>query len=242
MTKDSFTVLPAIDLRGGRAVRLTQGDPNRMTTYADDPLTWARRWRDEGASWLHVINLDGALGEDPSIHLETLESLVALGLKVEFGGGLRDRAGLRQVLEMGVERACLGTAAIQDPALVDWALAHFGPERIAADLGVRAGRVMIQGWQKSTPLTVRQAGEQFRRQGLKWCVLTEVGRDGTGKGIDLDEAVKLQAATGLQVIASGGVSRLEEVRAARKAGLAGIIIGRALYEGKISLYECWLDD
>ncbi|MCS6993661.1 MAG: 1-(5-phosphoribosyl)-5-[(5-phosphoribosylamino)methylideneamino]imidazole-4-carboxamide isomerase [Anaerolineales bacterium] len=233
-----FTIFPAIDLRNGKIVRLAQGDPARQTTYGDDPRAQAQKFKDEGVAWVHVINLSGAFGEEASANLKALEAILTVGLKVEFGGGLRDEESVKIPLEMGAERVFLGTAAIQNPALVDWALARYGAERIAADLGVRDGNVMIRGWQESTPLTLLEAGRRFKAQGLAWCVLTDVRRDGVGSGINLDSAVELQTATGLRVVASGGVSSLEDVRRVKQAGLAGVIIGRALYEGKITLAEC----
>jgi len=238
MTNDSFTVFPAMDLRGGKVVRLAQGDPQRQTTYSDEPLHWAERWKSEGAEWLHMVNLDGAFGEDTHRNLDALERLLPLGLKIELGGGIRDRASIRQLLELGLERVFLGTAAVQDSALIEWAVAAYGPVRIAADIGASAGKVRIKGWQESTGFSVLQLGQMLRRQGLEWCVLTDVSRDGTCVGIDLTSAMELQSATGLRVVASGGVSRLEQVRSARLAGLAGIIIGRALYDGNLSLRDC----
>ena len=228
-----FTIFPAIDLRAGKIVRLMQGDPARQTEYGDDPRQQAERFKAEGASWIHVINLSGAFGEDAAANLKALEAILRVGLKVEFGGGIRDEETIRVPLEMGAERVFLGTAAIQNPALVDWAVAQYGPTRIAADIGVRDGLVMVKGWQESTPLTMLEAGKRFCAQGLAWCVLTDVHRDGAGTGVSVDSAVELQTATGLKVVASGGVSSLEDVRIVREAGLAGVIIGRALYEGKI---------
>ncbi len=241
ITPPAFIIFPAIDLRGGKVVRLTQGDPSRQTTYGDDPLVWAKRWQEEGAAWLHVINLDGAFGEDAQLNLLALERILSTGLQVEFGGGLRDQDSIQRALDLGVRRVFLGTAAIRQPDLLDWALAEYGPEKVAGDIGAKDGKVVIQGWQEATPLTVSQVGERFRQQGLEWCVLTDVSRDGAGKGIDLAGAQTLQATTGLKVVASGGVSRVEEVRQAREAGLAGIIIGRALYEGQILLKDCWME-
>lgn len=230
-----FTVFPAIDLRAGKVVRLAQGDPSRQTAYGDDPRVWAECWQAEGADWLHVINLSGAFREDTQANLEALESILAIGLKVEFGGGIRDKETVRIPLEMGVERVFLGTAAIQNPALVDWAVDQYGPSRIAGDIGARDGKVMVKGWQESTPLPVLEVGQRLRNQGVEWCVLTDVKRDGVGSGMDVSSAVELQAQTGLQVVASGGVSTLEDVLRVRDAGLAGVIIGRALYEGSLSL-------
>ncbi len=230
-----FTIFPAIDLRNGKIVRLAQGDPARQTTYGDDPRAQAQKFKDEGADWVHVINLSGAFDEEASANLKALETVLSVGLKVEFGGGIRDEETVKIPLEMGVERVFLGTAAIQNPALVDWAVARYGPSRIAADIGVRDGLVMVRGWQESTPLTMLDAGKRFRAQGLEWCVLTDVRRDGVGSGVSVDSAVELQSATGLKVVASGGVSSVEDIIRVKQAGLAGVIIGRALYEGKISL-------
>ncbi len=235
---DSFTIFPAIDLRRGKVVRLAQGDPSRQTTYGNDPRLWAERWKAEGAKWLHVINLDGAFGEDTRLNMQALEAILLVGLKVELGGGIRDEAGIQAAIELGVERVFLGTAAIQDPPLVDWAIAAYGPARIAGDIGARDGKVTIKGWQEATTLTVLEVGQRFRQQGLEWCVMTQVVRDGVGHGVDVASAMELQNATGLQVVASGGVSTLEDVRRVRNAGLAGVIVGRALYDGKISLREC----
>lgn len=231
----NFTVFPAIDLRAGQIVRLTQGDPERQTVYGDNPRAQAEIFRAAGAEWVHVINLSGAFNEDADANLKALESILSVGLKVEFGGGIRDREMLRIPLEMGVERVFLGTAAIKTPELVDWGIEHFGVERIAGDIGARDGMVMVQGWQESTPLTVSEVGLRLYDQGVRWCVLTDVKRDGVGSGVDFSSAVALQKQTGLQMVASGGVSMLEDVRRVKEAGLAGVIIGRALYEGKIDL-------
>jgi len=232
-----FTIFPAIDLRAGKIVRLVQGDPNQQTTYGDNPRAQAEQFKAEGAEWIHVINLSGAFGEDAQANLKALEAILSVGLKVEFGGGIRDEATLRTPLEMGAERVFLGTAAIQNPALVDWAVARYGPACIAADIGVRDRLVMIKGWQESTPLTMLEAGKRFKAQGLEWCVLTDVRRDGAGTGVSVDSAVELQNATGLNVVASGGVSSVEDVLRVKQAGLAGVIIGRALYEGKFSISD-----
>lgn len=231
----SFTIFPTIDLRNGKIVRLAQGDPTRQTTYGDDPRAQAEQFKAEGADWVHVINLSGAFGEDASANLKALETVLAVGLKIEFGGGIRDEETVKIPLEMGVERVFLGTAAIQNPALVDWAIARYGPARIAADIGAKDGTVTIKGWQENTGLRVLDVGQRLKNHGIEWCVLTDVHRDGVGSGVSTDAAVELQAATGLKVVASGGVSSVEDVLRVKKAGLAGVIIGRALYEGSMSL-------
>ena len=236
--KHKFNVFPAIDLRAGKVVRLAQGDPERQTIYGDDPRLWAERWLTEGADWVHVISLDGAFNEDTRLNMLALKSVLEVGLNVEFGGGMRDRAAIETVLDLGVGRVFLGTAAIQNPALVDWAIAAYGPARIAGDIGIRDGKVTIKGWQETTSLSVQEVGLRFRSQGLEWCVLTNVKRDGVSGGVDIAGAVKLQNSTDLKVIASGGVSSVEDVQRVHNAGLAGVIIGRALYEGKILVEEC----
>jgi len=235
---ERFCIIPAIDLRAGKVVRLAQGDPGRQTIYGDDPRQWAERWQAEGADWLHVINLDGAFNEDARLNILALKSILGVGLKVEFGGGMRDQVSIETVLEMGVRRVFLGTAAIQNPALVKWAIAAYGPARIAGDIGARDNKVTIKGWQETTTLSVHEVGKRFRAQGLEWCVLTNVKRDGVNSGVDIASAVALQNATRLQVVASGGVIRIEDVLQAHKADLAGVIIGRALYEGTIALADC----
>ena len=235
---NEFTVFPAIDLRAGKVVRLAQGDPERQTTYGDDPRRWAERWQTEGADWLHVINLDGAFNEDARLNMLALKSILEVGLNVEFGGGIRDRDSIETVLSLGVRRVFLGTAAIQASALVDWAIAKFGPACIAGDIGSRDDKVVFNGWQETTSLSVIEVGNRFRAQGLEWCVLTNVKRDGVSSGIDIASAVALQNATGLKVVASGGVSSIEDVLQVQKARLAGVIIGRALYEGKLFLADC----
>ena len=238
MTSPSpFTVFPAIDLRAGKVVRLVQGDPARQTTYGDDPRLQAEQFKAEGATWLHIINLSGAFDEDPRANLAALESILSVGLQVEFGGGIRDQESIRIPLELGATRVFLGTAAVKDPPLVDWALAQYGPTRIAGDIGARDGRVTIKGWQEATSLSVLDLGRRFHSQGLRWCVLTDVTRDGVGSGVNTASALELQQTTGLQVVASGGVSTLEDVRRVKAAGLAGVIIGRALYDGKLTLKE-----
>ena len=237
--KSLFTIFPAIDLRNGKVVRLAQGDPTRQTVYGDDPRAWAERWKAEGASWLHIINLSGAFNEDASANFKALESILTVGLKVEFGGGLRDEDTIRTAIEMGVERVFLGTIAIQNPELVERVIKEFGPKHVAGDIGARDGKVTIQGWQQTTALSVAEVGRQFQQQGIEWCVLTDVARDGVGQGVNLKSALELQNESGMQVVASGGVASLTDVELVRAAGLAGVIIGRALYDGKISLSDCF---
>jgi phosphoribosylformimino-5-aminoimidazole carboxamide ribotide isomerase len=238
----AFTVFPAIDLRGGKVVRLAQGDPARQTVYADDPLAVAERWKAEGAEWLHVVNLDGAFGDGSIANLQSLLSLLSTGLKVQYGGGLRNETGLRRALDSGAARVVIGTAAIENPALVDWAVRAFGPERVAVSVDAREGIVRIKGWAEAAAVTALDLGQRLRAQGVEWCVFTDVSRDGVGAGVNAAATAELARETGLRVIASGGVSGIEDVRRVRRAGLAGVIIGRALYEGRVNLKELLMAD
>jgi phosphoribosylformimino-5-aminoimidazole carboxamide ribotide isomerase len=232
-----WDIYPAIDLRQGRVVRLMQGDPDRETQYADDPLHIARRWQTAGTDWLHVVNLDGALDESGRQNLAALERVLTTGLKVQFGGGMRDLNGIRQALELGVNRAVIGTVAVENPALVEAALAEFGPERIALGLDARDGIVRTHGWKEDTGITAVEMGQQWAAKGVRRVIFTDVSRDGMGTGPNLDATVELAQATGMHVIASGGVASLEDIQRTHEASLSGVIIGRALYEGSVVLEE-----
>ena len=244
MKVPAFTIFPAIDLRAGQVVRLAQGDPARQTVYAADPVAVARRWQAEGAEWLHVVNLDGAFGDEDEAdrpNARALTTLLGVGLKVQFGGGLRDEAALRRAFAAGVSRAVLGTAAVENPALVEWALREYGPERLAVGIDAREGQVRLRGWSEEAAITALELGQRLRQQGAAWCVFTDVARDGLGTGINLAATAELAHATGLRVIASGGAATSADVSQARAAGLAGIILGRALYEGRIDLGKALRD-
>jgi phosphoribosylformimino-5-aminoimidazole carboxamide ribotide isomerase len=232
-----FIVYPAIDLRGGKVVRLAQGDLARQTIYSDDPAATARRWLDAGAKWLHVVNLDGSFGEAGVANAYALEQIVATGAQVQLGGGMRSLADIERVIALGVARAIIGTAAVENPELVPAALARFGQQRIGAGIDARDGRVRVRGWVEDTGIDTITLGAQMRAAGVELAVFTDVGRDGIGTGVNVEATVALAQATGLQVIASGGVAAAADVHRVRDAGLAGVIIGRALYEGQIDLRE-----
>jgi phosphoribosylformimino-5-aminoimidazole carboxamide ribotide isomerase len=234
-------VLPAIDLRAGRVVRLAQGDPARQTDYGGDPAAAARRWQAEGAEWLHVVNLDGAFGADGGANATALADILKVGLSVQFGGGLRDRDSLARAFDAGVTRAVIGTAAVEQPELVDWALAAYGAERVAVGIDAHNGNVLVKGWAGLTALSALELAQRIAGQGVAWSVFTDVARDGIGTGVNVEAAAALAAASGLRVIASGGVAAAADVQRVREARLAGVIIGRALYEGQVNLKEV-LDD
>ena len=232
---DNFILFPAIDLRGGKVVRLSEGDPGRQTTYGDEPRAWAERWQSEGADWLHVINLDGAFGEASAANFAALRQILSVGIKAQFGGGLRDEPSLRAAFDAGISRAIIGTAAIENPDLVDWALATYGPERVAVGIDARDGVVRIRGWGESAGVQAIELARDLYARGLKWCNFTDVARDGLQSGVNLAATSALAQASGLSVVASGGVATLDDVRRVHQAGLAGVIIGRALYEGNFSV-------
>ena len=233
----SFTVFPAIDLRNGQVVRLKEGDPHRQTQYSPDPPGTARRWIAAGTKWLHVVNLDGAFDQPDSANSVALSAILkeaaAHQVQVQFGGGLRSLAAIALALESGVGRAVLGTVVVEQPEVLAEALASWGSERIAVSLDARDGLVQIRGWQDATPILAAELAGQLSDEGLRWLVFTDIARDGLQTGLNLDSTVAMARSSRLAVIASGGVSRLEDVAGARQAGLAGAIVGRALYEGAI---------
>ncbi len=232
---NDFTIYPAIDLRGGRVVRLWQGDPEQETHYADGALEVARRWKDAGAMWLHVVNLDGAFGDEGRENFAALARILTTGLDVQFGGGLRTLEAIRRALDLGIRRAVLGTVLIENPALAQEALRSFGPERIAAGIDARDGLVRIRGWRQSAPLTAAEAARGWAAMGGRWLIFTDVTRDGTGCGVNVEATATLARESGLRVVASGGVNDVGDVRRVQEAGLDGVIVGRALYEGRVTL-------
>lgn len=239
----TFTVFPAIDLREGKVVRLTQGDPTRQTIYGDDPGKVARRWLSAGARWLHVVNLDGAFGDGDSKNRDALRVIldtvaaVKRDRRVQYGGGLRSMADVEHVISLGVGRAILGTVAIEAPDLVAEAVARFGPEKIGVGVDARDNQVRVRGWTEGARIDPASLGERLFGLGVRTVVYTNIVRDGVGSGVDVASTRSLAKATGLHVIASGGVASLEDVQWVRAAGLSGVIIGRALYEGQIDLEE-----
>lgn len=245
-------VLPAIDLRRGQVVRLRQGRPGTETVYGDDPAGVAHRWVGQGATWLHVVNLDGALGDavpirpaqdgHRAINWRRLEEIRAAvpGTSIQFGGGLRTMAGIALALELGATRVVLGTIAVQRPALLSEALGRFGPERVAVAIDVRDGHASTHGWQRRSALTAIALGRAVRRRGVRYVIYTDVARDGQLQGVNVAATVALARATGLHIIASGGVRALDDLERLRRqaaVGIEGVVVGQALYCGALSLPE-----
>ena len=236
----TFTIYPAIDLRDGRVVRLQHGDPNKQTTFGHDPVATAQQWLDEGTMWLHVVNLDGAFDEKGTANWAVLPRLTELPVHIQFGGGIRSLADVERVLHVGVARVILGTAAIENPDLVSEAVTRFGADHIAVGIDARDGRVKTRGWLQDTAVSPTQLGQQMKDRGVQTIIYTDISRDGVLTGVNADATAELAQATNLSVIASGGVASLDDVQQCynlAKKGIGGVIIGRALYDGKISLHQ-----
>jgi phosphoribosylformimino-5-aminoimidazole carboxamide ribotide isomerase len=233
-----MNIYPAIDLRHGKVVRLKYGDPNQQTTYSDDPIETARRWAAAGTQWIHVVNLDGAFGDEAgaAVNRSLLQSLAAVGPQIQFGGGLRSIADIDAALSRGATRAVIGTLAIEQPDVLREAVERFGCDRVVVGLDAQQGRVKTRGWQSDGGVDAIAIGRQIRSAGVNLVVHTDIGRDGDLSGVNGAASIEVARETGLQVIASGGVSSIEDVLRLKSAvGVDGVIIGRALYTGAIDL-------
>ena len=237
----NFEVLPAIDLRGGKCVRLTKGDFAREKKYGDDPVAMAQRWEAEGGSRLHVVDLDGAARGSRQHGSVIGDICKALQIPVQVGGGLRDLDSIASVLDAGADRAILGTAAAQQPELIQAACERC-PGHIAVGIDERAGKVATEGWLEEATVTAMQIAQSAEAGGATAIVYTDISRDGTGEGASIEATVQFAAGHKVPVIVSGGVATVADIREARAAfdrgaNLCGVIIGRALYEGDIDLAE-----
>jgi phosphoribosylformimino-5-aminoimidazole carboxamide ribotide isomerase len=233
----NMQLYPAIDLRGGNCVRLHQGDYGQETVYGSDPAAMARHWIDQGATWLHVVDLDGARAGKP-VQLDTVAQIVAAAGKVpvQLGGGLREEAHIRQALDAGVSRVILGTRALRDAAWAG-AITRAHPGKVVLGLDAREGRVAAQGWLETDTLTVAEVLERAKDWPLAAIVFTDIGRDGTLKGCNVEATAEVARLARVEVIASGGIGSLEDIVAVAKAGLPGCIVGRALYDGRVDLKQ-----
>ena len=238
-----FTVYPAIDIRNGNVVRLKQGDPAQQTTYSQDPVAIANRWTSEGATWLHVVNLDGAF-DDVNASRANRQALSAIAssvkIKIQFGGGLRSIDDVKAAFDSGADRIVLGTAAAEDPRLVSETLVRYGAERIVVGLDSRDGMIVTRGWQQGTHMLASELGVLMHSMGVIHALYTEVGRDGMMTGPAAEMTGALAQLTDLRVIASGGVRNLDDIKEIlmyAPRGIAGVIVGRSLYEGTLALRE-----
>lgn len=225
---------PAIDLRGGRCVRLVEGDFARETAYDADPTDAARRWAAAGAEWLHVVDLDGAVAGSP-VNREAIAAIrAAVSIPMQLGGGLRTLADLEAVFDLGINRAILGTAALRDPALIATVVKRWGGA-IAVALDARDGRLATDGWLGQSDVLAIDAARELAAVGVEHFVFTDIRRDGTLAGPNLESLQELIAAVPANVIASGGVGSVADLLAAQTAGAAGAIVGRAIYDGRVDL-------
>jgi phosphoribosylformimino-5-aminoimidazole carboxamide ribotide isomerase len=230
-----FEVIPAIDLKEGKCVRLRQGDAARVTEYSGDPLAVALGWEALGARRIHLVDLDGAFAGAPA-HVEVAQSIFrSLGVPVQFGGGIRSLEDAARLLDLGAARVILGTIAAEQPELVEEAVRRFG-EAVAVGIDARGGEVAVRGWVQSGRTTALDLARRMKAAGVARVIYTDIARDGTLGGANFDETEGLARETGLRVIASGGVASIDDVRELwrrRGSGIEGVILGRALYEGRI---------
>ncbi len=230
-------IYPAIDLLDGKVVRLRQGDPRQRSVFSDDPVATARHWLDRGAEWLHLVSLDGTFGA-ANRNMAILEKVAQLDVHVQFTGGLRDMAALQSAIDAGASRLVIGTMAVRDPAAAAEAIGRFGAETIAVALDAKEGKVATHGWSELSQQTPIELGKRLRELGATQALYTDISRDGGLAGVNIADTVALAQSTGLRVIASGGISTLSDIsKLARSGGVAGAIIGMALYQKTFSLED-----
>jgi phosphoribosylformimino-5-aminoimidazole carboxamide ribotide isomerase len=229
-------IYPAIDLRGGQCVRLRQGDYNQETVFGADPAAMAKRWVEEGATYLHLVDLDGAKEGKP-VNGASVQAIVAAAkVPCQLGGGLRTEADISLVLSWGVARVIIGTKALQSPAWLDGMSAKF-PNRIVLGIDAKGGQVATHGWLDVSTTSALDLARRFENLPLAGLVYTDISRDGMMQGVNAPAMAEMTAATKLPVIASGGVTTLDDIRVLAAIPMPGCIVGRALYEGRLNLQE-----
>lgn len=229
-------IYPAIDLKNGQCVRLYKGDMNKDTVYNDDPAAQAQEWARSGFSWVHVVDLDGAVNGAPANHKAVRNIIEAVDIPVQLGGGLRNMTQIEKWLGEGVSRVILGTVAVRDPDLVKKACYEF-PGQIVVGIDARAGKVAVEGWVEASDLDAVELAKMFEDVGVSTIIYTDIDRDGTGQGVNVVSTISLAQATSIPVIASGGVGSLDDLKLVRDAseyGVEGVVVGKALYDGRIS--------
>jgi phosphoribosylformimino-5-aminoimidazole carboxamide ribotide isomerase len=232
-------IYPAIDLLGGRCVRLRQGDYNQVTVYNDDPLDMASQFAQAGASWIHIVDLDAARTGAP-VHAELIRNIKRqTGVRVQTGGGIRNLQHLTLLLEKyDIDRAVLGTAAVRDRAFTEQALKLFG-QNTAIGIDARNGEVSVSGWTEGSGIKASELACIMAEAGAGTIIYTDIARDGMLTGPALEKTQELVQLTGIDIIASGGIGSFEDIQAVEGTGAAGVIVGKAIYEGKVKLEQCW---
>ena len=227
-------ILPAIDIKDGQCVRLYQGDYDQVTTYDVDPAKISLRWQRSGASWLHIVDLDGAAAGHP-VNVEAIKSIrAATTLQIELGGGMRTLTDIEHMLELGIDRVILGTVALTDRALLMKVLALWG-ERIVVGLDARSGSVAISGWRETSQVRATSLASELCTAGVQRFIYTDIARDGVLKGPNIEELKEIQRMISCPLIASGGVSSMHDLLSLARLSIEGAIIGKALYTGDIDL-------
>ena len=227
-------ILPAIDIKDGQCVRLYQGDYDQVTTYDVDPVNIAQRWQRFGASWLHIVDLDGAAAGHP-VNVESIKSIRAnTTVRIELGGGMRTLADIEHMLDLGIDRVVLGTVALTDRALLMEALARWG-ERIVVGLDARSGSIAISGWRETSQVQATSLASELCALGVQRFIYTDIARDGALKGPNIEELKEIQQMVSCSLIASGGVSSIDDLLSLARLGIEGTIVGKALYTGDIDL-------
>lgn len=232
-----FIIYPAIDLLGGRCVRLRQGDYSQVTVYSENPAAMADSFREAGSAWIHIVDLDAARTGIPANHSLIASIASTSGLLVQTGGGIRNMETLDRVLDSSVERAILGTSAVRDRAFTEKAVARYG-RRIAIGIDARNGEVAVDGWTRASGMKTLDFAKVMESIGIKTVIYTDISRDGMLAGAETHGIRQLSEETGLSVIASGGIGSMDDVLATKAAKAGGVIIGKALYEGKVDLKRC----
>ncbi|MEY8352073.1 1-(5-phosphoribosyl)-5-[(5-phosphoribosylamino)methylideneamino]imidazole-4-carboxamide isomerase [Lachnospiraceae bacterium 54-53] len=228
---------PAIDLKNGQCVRLRQGEFKEITVYSDRPEEVAASWQAQGATFLHLVDLDGALAGH-SVNEEVIRKIAAaVSIPIEIGGGIRSQAAVESMLALGVCRVIIGTKAAENPEFIGDMVKRFGPERIVAGVDARDGMVAVEGWEKISGITASELCGRMKEYGVRHIVYTDISRDGMLTGPNVAYTKKLTQETGMDIIASGGMSSMEDLRQLYQAGVQGAIIGKALYEKRIDLKE-----
>ena len=228
---------PAIDLKDGKCVRLLQGDYNEVTVYGENPGEMAKKWERLGGDFLHIVDLDGAKA-GKEINGEAIRQIVeAINIPIELGGGIRSIEDISLQLSRGVNRVILGSAAIKNRALVKEALDTFGPDKIVVGVDAKGGMVAVEGWLEVTDTSALTFCQELEKMGVQTVIYTDIAKDGMMQGPNIEETEKLVKETHLDIVASGGVSSLEDLKALEKIGVYGAIIGKAIYTGAIDLEE-----
>ncbi len=232
-------IFPAIDIRGGKCVRLLKGDFAQETVFSDDPVAMARKWQQQGAQFLHLVDLDGALA-GKSQNLATVRAILAVvTIPVELGGGIRTMANIDEVLALGVRRVILGSVAVHNPDLVKAACAKYG-NRVVVGIDAKDGIVAVDGWGVSGNVQVGSLAKAMAEAGVRTIIYTDIARDGTLEGVNVEATARLARESGIRIVASGGVKSVEDIRALKpyeKDGIEGVIVGKSIYMGTLDLQE-----